>query len=58
LKIPYEFHEMPGGHEWKYWDGAIQRFLNVLVRQNFAERMRRVSSVSALDSRSSTYLVS
>jgi putative tributyrin esterase len=58
LKIPYEFHEMPGGHEWKYWDGAIQRFLNVLVRQNFAERMRRVGSLSALDSRSSTYLVS
>jgi putative tributyrin esterase len=37
LKIPYEFHEMPGGHEWKYWDGAIERFLNVLVRHNFAE---------------------
>ena len=37
LKIPYEFHEMPGGHEWKYWDGAIERFLSVLVRHNFAE---------------------
>ena len=58
LKIPYEFHEMPGGHEWKYWDGAIQRFLNVLVSQNFAKRMRRVGNVSVLDSRSSTCLVS
>jgi putative tributyrin esterase len=58
MKIPYEFHEMPGGHEWKYWDGAIQRFLNVLVRQKFAERMRQVGSVSALDSGSSPFLIS
>ena len=58
LKIPYEFHEMPGGHEWKYWDGAIQRFLNVLVRRNFAQRMRQVGSVRALDSRTSTRLLS
>jgi S-formylglutathione hydrolase FrmB len=36
-KIPYEFHEMPGGHEWKYWDGAIERFLSVLARHNFPE---------------------
>jgi len=36
LTIPYEFHEMPGGHEWKYWDRAIERFLSVLVRHNFA----------------------
>ena len=58
MKIPYEFHEMPGGHEWNYWDGAIQRFLNVVVRQKFAERTRRVGSMSALDSRSFTCLVS
>jgi len=37
MKIPYEFHEMPGGHEWKYWDGAIERLLSVLVKHNFAE---------------------
>lgn len=37
LKISYEFHEMPGGHEWKYWDGAIERLLSVLVKHNFAE---------------------
>jgi S-formylglutathione hydrolase FrmB len=38
LKIPYEFHELPGGHDWKYWDGAIERFLNMLGRHNFTPR--------------------
>ena len=39
LKIPYEYHELPGGHDWKYWDSAIERFLNVLTGHNFAHRV-------------------
>jgi putative tributyrin esterase len=36
LRVPYEFHEMPGGHTWNYWDAAIQRFLLMLAKNNFA----------------------
>jgi S-formylglutathione hydrolase FrmB len=35
LKVPNEFHELPGGHDWKYWDGAIERFLSMLAKHNF-----------------------
>jgi len=34
-KILYEFHEMPGNHNWKYWDEAIGRFLLFLSRSSF-----------------------
>lgn len=36
LKLPYEFHELQGGHTWDYWDAAIERFLQMLERRNFA----------------------
>lgn len=26
-KIAYEYHEMPGGHSWVYWDGHIRDFM-------------------------------
>jgi S-formylglutathione hydrolase FrmB len=35
LRIPYEAHELPGGHTWNYWDGAIDRFLSLLVKSSF-----------------------
>ncbi len=35
LRIPYEFHEYPGGHYWNYWDAAIERFLLMLAKSNF-----------------------
>lgn len=28
--IPYEYHELPGGHEWTYWDGRIPSVLIAL----------------------------
>ena len=28
--IPYEFHELPGGHEWPYWDSRLPILLSVL----------------------------
>jgi len=36
LRIPYEFHEMPGGHTWMYWDVAVERFLFMLSNSSFA----------------------
>jgi len=28
-KIPHEFRELPGKHEWPYWDAQIKEFLQV-----------------------------
>jgi len=27
--IRYEYHELPGGHEWQYWDGRLPTVLDV-----------------------------
>jgi putative tributyrin esterase len=32
LKIPYEYHETPGGHEWAYWDAALPPMLEGVAR--------------------------
>ena len=29
----YEFHELPGGHSWDYWDRRIREFLPLLMRK-------------------------
>ena len=31
-KIPHEFRELPGGHEWPYWDGQVAEFLRLAER--------------------------
>lgn len=28
-KIPHEFRQLPGGHNWKFWDSQIQEFLQL-----------------------------
>ena len=28
-KIPHEFRELPGNHDWAYWDAQVQEFLRV-----------------------------
>lgn len=28
-KIPHEFRELPGIHDWKFWDSQVQEFLRV-----------------------------
>ena len=38
LGISYEFHEMPGDHNWKYWDSAMERFLSALSKTSFLPR--------------------
>lgn len=30
--IAYQYHETPGGHEWEYWDGALQPMLQAAAR--------------------------
>src|ERR1700675_4011503 len=51
LKVPYEFHELQGNHDWYYWDGAIERFLSMLARHHFAHRSIRAGTASELESR-------
>lgn len=34
-KVPHEYRELPGVHDWKYWDKQVQEFLRVADR-NFA----------------------
>ncbi len=28
----YEYHELPGGHDWKFWDASLQSFLQRLQK--------------------------
>lgn len=30
LKVPYDYHELRGDHNWGYWDAALLRFLRVV----------------------------
>jgi S-formylglutathione hydrolase FrmB len=32
-RIPHEFRELPGKHEWPYWDSQVQEFLRVADKQ-------------------------
>ncbi|MBC7900205.1 MAG: hypothetical protein H7070_09150, partial [Saprospiraceae bacterium] len=31
-KVPHEFRQLPGGHNWAYWDSQVQEFLRVADR--------------------------
>jgi len=31
-KIPHEYRELPGGHDWRFWESQIQEFLEVSER--------------------------
>ena len=28
-KVPHEFRELPGGHDWTYWNSQVKEFLEV-----------------------------
>ncbi len=32
-KIPHEYRQLPGGHNWEYWDRQISEILRLTVRQ-------------------------
>jgi len=36
-KIPHEFRQLPGRHDWKYWDGQVDQFLRMLVDRKMVE---------------------
>lgn len=31
-KVPHEFRQLPGAHNWEYWDSQVQEFLRVAER--------------------------
>ncbi len=31
-KVPYEYHETAGGHDWEYWDSAVNPLLQAVAR--------------------------
>lgn len=31
--VPYEYHEIAGGHAWDYWDRRVREFLGVLMKK-------------------------
>jgi len=32
-RIPHEYREMPGGHNWAFWDDQVREFLAVAARR-------------------------
>ncbi len=32
-KVAYEYHELPGGHTWDFWDRRVMAFLDVLAQR-------------------------
>lgn len=32
-KIPHEYHELPGGHDWAFWGSQIRQFLGVASKE-------------------------
>jgi S-formylglutathione hydrolase FrmB len=34
-KIPHEYRELPGSHEWAFWDAQVQEFLRLADRKIF-----------------------
>lgn len=32
-KIPHEFRQLPGGHNWAYWDSQVQEVLRIAARK-------------------------
>jgi S-formylglutathione hydrolase FrmB len=40
-KIPHEYRELPGNHNWAYWDQQVQEVLKVALEKMQARRRRR-----------------
>jgi putative tributyrin esterase len=37
-KIPHEFRQLPGGHNWTYWDAQVQEVLKIAQRKMSATK--------------------
>lgn len=35
-KVPHEFRQLPGGHNWTYWDTQVDEFLEVVAKRGIA----------------------
>lgn len=40
-KIPHEFRELPGDHNWPYWDQQVREVLKIAAEKLRAQRTRR-----------------
>lgn len=32
-KVPHEYRQLPGAHDWKYWDAQVKEFLELAARR-------------------------
>jgi S-formylglutathione hydrolase FrmB len=39
-KIPHEYRELPGAHEWPFWDAQVQEFLRIADRKILNVKMQ------------------
>jgi enterochelin esterase-like enzyme len=37
-KVPHEYRELPGAHEWTFWDAQVQEFLRIADSKMLASR--------------------
>jgi S-formylglutathione hydrolase FrmB len=40
-KIPHEYRELPGAHEWPFWDAQVQEFLRIADRKILNAKTQR-----------------
>ena len=40
-KIAHEFRQLPGRHDWRYWNSQIGQFLNLIVEKEFVATIDR-----------------
>ena len=45
LKLPHEYRQLPGTHNWKYWDAQVQEVLRIAARQ-FNEGAAKVKTAA------------
>jgi S-formylglutathione hydrolase FrmB len=43
-KIPHEYRQLPGAHNWAYWDSQVQEVLKIAARKMNTERQQSVVS--------------
>jgi len=45
LKLPHEYRQLPGTHNWKYWDAQVQEVLRIAARE-FNERAEKATTAA------------
>ena len=38
-KIPHEFRQLPGRHDWRFWNAQVDQFLRILVERGVVSRI-------------------